>query len=41
MYSKMKIMLRAKALWEQAGGCREVKKKGLAPKFEESPILSG
>jgi len=34
-------LLRAKALWEQEGGYGEGKKKGLPPKFEESPVVSG
>ena len=34
-------LLRAKALWGQAEWSGEVKKEGLSPEFEESPIVSG
>jgi len=34
-------LLGAKALWGQAEWSGEVKKEGLSPEFEESPIVSG
>ena len=34
-------LLKAKALWGMEAGSGEVKSKGLSPKFEESPIVSG
>jgi len=34
-------LLRARAMWGEAGGCGEVKREGLSAKIEESPVLSG
>jgi len=33
-------LLRARAMWGEAGGCGEVKREGLSAKIEESPVLS-